>query len=256
MSTPAKLPTPDLPWPLIRAGVELIATREGCRLAAYQCVAGIWTCGWGETDGVTPRTRWTQAYADERFCDALTERTDQVLALCTAPPSDSQLAAMVSLHYNVGHAAFAKSSVLRAHNRGDTQAAARAFGLWNKARVNGQLQVVAGLTARRAAESALYLTPDPDAAPDPMPQAVAPESTLAASPINRTGALVAGSGVLAMANEVQQSLGPVGATLATTKTILTDSLGIAPGLVLPIVLVAAGAAVMWWRHRQRRDGWA
>jgi hypothetical protein len=48
---------------------------------------------------------------------------------------------------------------LRKHNEGDYDAAARAFGLWNKAKnpATGQLQVLRGLTARRAAESALYL---------------------------------------------------------------------------------------------------
>lgn len=33
-------------------GVELIARYEGCRLQAYKCPAGVWTIGYGHTDGV------------------------------------------------------------------------------------------------------------------------------------------------------------------------------------------------------------
>jgi hypothetical protein len=73
-------------------------------------------------------------------------------------------------------------AALRPQNRGDHAAAARAFGLWNKARVNGKLTELRGLTSRRAAEAALYLRPS-DGKPAPMPQAVAPESRIAASPI-------------------------------------------------------------------------
>ena len=58
------LPDPALPWPLPLPAVALIAEREGCRLRAYRCPAGVWTCGWGETSGVTPETVWDQAEAD------------------------------------------------------------------------------------------------------------------------------------------------------------------------------------------------
>lgn len=33
-------------------GVELIAKYEGCRLEAYKCPAGVWTIGYGHTEGV------------------------------------------------------------------------------------------------------------------------------------------------------------------------------------------------------------
>lgn len=32
-------------------GVELIARNEGCRLKAYTCPAGVWTIGYGHTEG-------------------------------------------------------------------------------------------------------------------------------------------------------------------------------------------------------------
>ena len=252
----ARLPSRDLDWPIAWAGVALIAEREGCRLVAYRCPAGVWTCGWGETEGVTPRTRWTQAYADERFRDALAERAAAVLAMCQREPTDHQLAALVSLAYNIGNEALRRSSVLRAHNRGDDQAAARAFALWNKARVDGQLRVLPGLTARRAAEAALYLQPDPEAPPEAMPQAVAPESTIAASPIATSGAVTAGAGALALVSEAQAQIQPVGDLLRGLRSICVDVLGVPPSAGLAVVLLAAGGAVVWWRWQQRRQGWA
>lgn len=251
-------PLPDLtlPWPIPLPAVALIAEREGCRLRAYRCPAGVWTCGWGGTDGVTPATTWTQAEADQRLCSSLTTRALQVAAACTQHPSPHQLGAMVSLQYNIGAAAFAGSTVLRAHNRGDWQAAARAFTLWDKARVNGVLTALPGLTARRAAEAALYLAPEPDAPHEPMPQAVAVESSIAASPIAKGGAVTVGAGVVTGLAEAAGSLQGLAEPIRQARALLVDTLGVPPSWILPLVLVAAGWLVLRWRLQQRTDGWA
>lgn len=251
-----KLPDPTLPWPIPMAGVALVAEFEGCRLSAYRCSAGVLTCGWGETDGVTPRTKWTQAYADQRFCESLTERADAVLALCIHPVTGNQLAALTSLSYNIGVAGLRGSTVMKCHNRGDEQAAARAFALWNKARVNGVLVALAGLTRRRAAEAALYLKPDDESHQEPMPQAVAGETPLAASPIARSGAAAGAVGLLAMAQEAGGQVESVASVARTAKDVAVNTLGIPPGAFLPIVLVLAGGTALWWRAKQRKDGWA
>ena len=251
-----KLPDPGLPWPICMDGVALVAEAEGCRLKAYKCPAGIWTCGWGETDGVTPTTVWTQEHADQRFCDSLTERTHQVLALCTLHPTDNQLAAMVSLSYNTGMAGFAQSSVLKAHNRGDHQSASRAFGLWNKAKVGGVLTVLAGLTARRAAESALYLKPEPEEAPAAMPQAVQAESRIAASPTVQAGTAATITGAIAIVGQAGDQVAAVGATIKAAKSLFTETLGIPADWFLPLVLVIGGAVVLYNRAKQRSGGWA
>lgn len=264
-----KLPDPAMPWPIPLAGVALIAESEGCALVAYKCPAGVWTCGWGETAGVGPKTRWTQAYADQRFCDSLSERTEAVRALVTVETSDNQLAALVSLAYNIGNAALAKSSALKAHNRGDFPAAARAFGLWNNATVGGALTVLPGLVTRRAREAALYLTPDEGAARAPIPQAVAPESSLARSPMMTAGgALPVVSGVVAAASEVAapdpvaavsqagQQASTVQTALGSVKGLVVDTVGIPASWWMPLVLIAAGATVIYWRHKQRSGGWA
>ena len=53
------------------AGIALIKHFEGCRLKSYRCPAGVWTCGWGTTDGVTEDTEWTQEEADLRLAEDL-----------------------------------------------------------------------------------------------------------------------------------------------------------------------------------------
>lgn len=249
-------PDPSLTWPIPAAAVELIASSEGCRLKAYRCPAGVWTCGWGETVGVSPVTAWTQAEADARLLESLTGLSLKVIAVCTREPAPNELGAMCSLAYNIGMGAFAKSTVLRAHNAGDSQAAARAFSLWDKATVRGVLQALPGLTARRMAEAALYLTPDDGSPKLRMPQAVAAETSLAKSPIARSGAVAAGTGALGLVGQAGEQLGQVGTVTQQAKTLVVDTLGVPAGAFLPVVLVTVGGAVVWWRLKQRREGWA
>lgn len=283
MLTATQLPDPKLPWPINMDGVALIAETEqgpggGVALRAYRCPAGVWTCGWGETDGVGPNTKWSKAYADSRFCDSLEERAAAVKSSVTYHTTDNQLAALVSFAYNVGIAGFRRSGVLAAHNRGDHQAAARAFALWNKATVGGVLTVLPGLVTRRAREAALYLTPDAHAVHTyVMPQAVEPESSLARSPIASGGAVTVATGVATAvfqepAKEVPataalpvsiatvESAGKNASTVKTTvqqvRELAVDTLGIPPGAFLPVVLVVVGSVVIFWRRKQRRDGWA
>lgn len=252
----SRLPDSSLPWPIVMPAVALIAERESCRLRAYRCPAGKWTCGWGETDGVGPDTVWTQEEADQRFLRSLHKFSGAVNAACTTAPSPMQLGAMTSLAYNIGLKGFEGSTVLRAHNRGDFQAAARAFGLWNKATVDGVLQVLNGLTSRRAAEAALYLAPELDAPPERMPQAVQAESSVASSQIAQSGAATAGTGLLVLLGQVKDWLGPVGEWFKSVRSLFGDSVGLSPDWVLPVALVVFGLAAVYWRLKQRKNGWA
>ena len=141
-------------------GLALVKEFEGCKLDAYQDVAGIWTIGYGHIRGVQPGMRISQTEAEQTLLDDLLG-TEAVVDAATGnvPTSDNQFAAMVVLCFNIGSANFRGSTVLREHLAGHTDAAADAFLMWNKARVDGVLQPVTGLTNRRSAERALYLTP-------------------------------------------------------------------------------------------------
>ncbi|MEO8715976.1 MAG: lysozyme [Acetobacteraceae bacterium] len=148
-----------MPRSINQAGLTLIEHFEGLRLDAYQDVAGIWTIGYGHTRGVFPGMRFTAAQAQQALQDDLITAEAAVgSAVAGAHTTDDQFAAMVSLCFNIGSGNFRSSTVLREHLAGDFPAAANAFLMWNKATVNGVLTVVAGLTARRTAERALYLS--------------------------------------------------------------------------------------------------
>lgn len=273
MPTKQTLPTPTLAWPIAWEAVKLIALSESLQLRAYKCPAGVWTCGWGETDGVKPGMVWTKAYADKRLLESLIEYKDRVLDLCKVAPTATQLGALVSLAYNIGLGALAKSSVLKAHNRGDRQAAARAFGLWNKAKVGGKLQALPGLTLRRAKEAALYLTPVVEAeagaasveAPT-MPQAVQAESALVKSPIMQSGAATAATGALTLlssiaepAKQAQEHLQTVTATATqahATASTVANLLGVQPLTLVAVAMLVAGCVAVYWRFKQRREGYA
>lgn len=134
-------------------GLALIKHYEGCRLQAYRDAVGIWTIGYGDTKNVQPGLVITQAEADQRLCDRLAaEFVPEVLAALNAPPLQCQLDAMVSLAYNIGTGAFARSTLLKFVNRAQPDAAADQFPRWDKA---GGVSL-RGLRRRRAAERALF----------------------------------------------------------------------------------------------------
>jgi lysozyme len=238
------------------AAVAEIAESEGLRLVAYRCPAGVWTIGWGETDGVRPGDRCTKDEADRWLCEDLTERVRAVRDLCKVEPAPNELGAMVSLAYNIGLGGFAKSTVLRAHNAGDRVSASRAFGLWNKARdpKTGVIdpEGLPGLTARRAREAALYLQPEVGQPVEPMPQAIEAESKATASPINKSGVAAVGAGVVGLLSEASSGLL---APFSAVRTLLVDTLGVPTNLILPSMLVIVGVAVVYWRGKQRSKGW-
>jgi lysozyme len=249
------LPDPSLPWPIPMAAVAIGADYEGCYLKAYRCPAGIPTIARGRTTDVKMGDVCTQEQADRWFCEELTGFAANVRAACTIDPGDNELGAMTILAYNIGMGGFKQSTVLKCHNRGDYQAASRAFGLWNKAKVNGVLTELPGLTARRAAEAALYLKPENIEAAHAMPQAVEAESSLAASPINRGGLVAAGTGVIGALTDAGSSVASLKGPLGEVKTFVAETLGLPPSIWPYLVLAAVGLAVVWWRAKQRERGW-
>ena len=228
---------------------ERLKRLEGFREKAYIPVPGdVPTIGYGFTHGVKLGDVMTRAEADARLIEELRPYEMAVWQGCTNEPNQNEFDAMVLLCFNIGPGGFKRSTVLKAHNRGDHQAAARAFGLWNKS--GGK--VYAGLTRRRAEESALYLTPMPDDVSDPispeMPQRIDPESSMTQSPINRSAVVAGGTAAVATVAETAR-------TVADVK-YSTQALGEWLVPVLLIVVVALCGYVVWTRVKQRREGWA
>lgn len=110
------------------AGLNLIEKFEGCKLTAYQDVAGIWTIGYGHINDVQPGDTCTQDDAVAFLQNDVMDAEDFVNdAIGTVATTTNQFAAMVSLCYNIGRGNFRSSSVLRFHNQGNATNAAASF---------------------------------------------------------------------------------------------------------------------------------
>jgi len=140
----------------------------GCQ--AYRCPAGVWTCGWGCTEGVTANTRWTEAEATERLSREIAKFEKAVDQLVTVPLNQNQFDALVSFAYNCGIGALGESTLLKRLNVGDVQGAALQFPRWNR----GGGRVLQGLVNRRAREQALFMKPMQAPEVPAMPQSVDP----------------------------------------------------------------------------------
>ena len=187
-----------------------------------------WTNGYGSTKGVGPNEVWTEAEADRRLDVDLDWAQNAVERLVTVDLNDFQYGALVSLVFNIGEGAFAKSTLLKRLNEGDYEAAAERFGDFVKARnqETGKLETVQGLVNRRAVEKAFFLrgafvssnttepvevTPSSEKAATKDPQVVVPVTTATAA----TGA------VLSEAAAQVQPLAQYSDTIRTVFVILT-----------------------------------
>ena len=140
------------------AGLELIKTFEGLSLDAYLCPAGVWSIGYGHTNGVYERQHITQEQANTLLLDDLSEIEKWLSpALQGLNLSQNEYDACLSLAFNIGSHNFNKSTLKRFLINGDKSAAAGEFQRWNKARgPDGKLRPLAGLTRRRDAEYKLF----------------------------------------------------------------------------------------------------
>lgn len=210
-----------------------------------------WTVGYGETNGIDQHSVMTEMEAAQQLREQVDVYGKAVWDACTRKPNQNELDAMTHFAYNVGIGGFKGSSVLKAHNRGDAQAASRAFGLWNMS----QHVVSNGLTIRRAKEGAWYLEPVPGDAPDtqlaplvPMPQEVDPERPMSSLTINRAGTVAGGTAAVGAAAEVARTVADVKYSVASIGDWL-----------LPIALIAVVGLcgyIVWQRYKIRKDGWA
>ncbi|EOY8504120.1 lysozyme [Enterobacter cloacae] len=140
-------------------GIALIKQFEGCKLTAYQDSVGVWTIGYGWTqpvDGKPIRAGMTikQETAERLLKTGLVSYESDVSRLVKVGLTQGQFDALVSFTYNLGARSLSTSTLLRKLNAGDYAGAANEFQRWNKA--GGK--VLTGLTRRREAERALFLS--------------------------------------------------------------------------------------------------
>ena len=146
-------------------GLELVKHFEGCSLTAYKDEAGVWTIGWGHTglqhqDGTVYKGREiTSEEADWLLRYDMHQFENRVDSFLTVPTNDDQFSALVSFDFNTGK--INDSTLGRMVNQSDYIGASKQFTRWNKARVNGKLRILRGLTLRRQSEKNLFLGIEP-----------------------------------------------------------------------------------------------
>lgn len=137
------------------AGVELVAKYEGCRLTAYKCPAGVWTIGYGHTEGVKEGdTLASTEAAKELLGNDLKKYAGYVnncvqKGLIKFPLTQNQFDALTSFTYNCGNGNLQKLVSGR-----DAATIAEKLPLYNK----GGGKVLPGLVRRRAEEQSLFLS--------------------------------------------------------------------------------------------------
>lgn len=172
-------------WSINPIGLQLIKTFEQFMPQAYLCPKGLLTIGYGHvikpneqyqglalaTAKLTEPAAANLLQQDLRTFELGVWRLFQNLLppIITITPSPKQLngqhlnwhgfSALVAFAFNCGLAALERSRLRQCCLRYEFTAAAAEFLRWNKIVKNGQVIVLAGLTARRLQESQLFLTP-------------------------------------------------------------------------------------------------
>ena len=129
-------------------GLKLLMLREGKRNNAYLDTKGIPTIGVGHTSCVKIGDCWTddqildQLKIDVGICEKVVNDSVKV------PLNQNQFDALGSFIFNVGVAAFKKSTLLKVLNLGNYDEAARQFDRWH---------IPPEITSRRDSEKNQFL---------------------------------------------------------------------------------------------------
>ena len=141
-------------------GVDLVKEFEGLHelkedgmVYPYKCSAGVLTQGFGSTRGIKADQGWTTEYCEERLTKDLNEHAEAIKHYVTVPLTQNQYDALVSFIFNLGATAFRNSSLLKILNQNKYHEVPAQLMRWDKARVNGKLIPLAGLTRRRVPKS-------------------------------------------------------------------------------------------------------
>ena len=137
-------------------GIDLIKEFEGCVLKAYKCPAGVWTIGYGTTQGVRPNMVITQAQA-ETFLKRDIKPIERLLNGMGINYTQEQFDALTSWIYNLGAGAFKSSTMYRyiVAKRKDVEITDQMVR-W----VNSGERPLLGLKRRRVAEANMFIGRD------------------------------------------------------------------------------------------------
>lgn len=135
-------------------GKAIIRKYEGLSLSAYVCPAGVWTIGYGHTDGVRDGDVVDFEHAERLLTQDLFIAESAVQRLVTMPLNDNQFAALCSWTLNLGTENLRASTLLHLLNMGKYADVPAQMMRWNRCKN----KVLPGLTRRRRAEAMLWST--------------------------------------------------------------------------------------------------
>lgn len=249
------------------AGLALIKAFEGRALQAYRCPAGVWTIGFGHTSAagappVKPGMRISIDEAERILSNDIDIFEDGVAKLLRKARVNvvepHEFDAMVSLAFNIGLGAFARSTVLARYLRGDKAGAGAAFSFWVKA--NGQ--TLPGLVRRRKAEAKLFAgkVGEANAVADrgfgPMAQKVDAPKPPKGMASSKTGnaAVAAGAGGAAVVVDAAGKAIEQANKARDTAQQAGEVFGLSgsTALLIGAGLIIVGAAIFIWWDRRRR----
>lgn len=140
-------------------GLQIIREFESLRLEAYLCPAGVWTIGYGHTDGVKRGDKITK-YMAEEYLKMDARNCERALAKYVIPKiNQNQFDALVSFTFNIGTGyKFQQSTLLKKVNANPMdESIAYEFSRWKHDKNGVEL---AGLVRRRKMEADLYFSKD------------------------------------------------------------------------------------------------
>lgn len=125
-----------------------IALNEGYRGDAYKDAVGVPTVGYGETKGVTMKSKTTPDRALVQLLSSANSHADDIRQCIKVPLHQHEFDAYVSLAYNIGAKNFCRSTLVKKLNTRDYPGACTEIRRWNRA--GGK--VLPGLVNRREKE--------------------------------------------------------------------------------------------------------
>lgn len=154
---------PSLGYGWALKATQLIQEMEGFRPTVYSCQAGKATIGYGFTDkNLVAKGKMTKDEANNILNVKVLAAGRRIRRLVgeDVELSDGQLAALISLYFNIGDGNFKNSTILKVVRSGQLEAAPSAIRMWVKYtdKKSGNKLTSKGLVMRRAREIKLWLT--------------------------------------------------------------------------------------------------
>lgn len=135
-----------------KQGEELTESFEGVRLTAYQDSVGVWTIGYGHTEGVHEGMTCTQAQAEEWLVGDVAFTVSYINKRLTSAVTQGEFDALVDFTYNLGVGTLERSGILTSINEGKHDEVAALIPQYDHA---GD-KVLPGLLRRRDEEVAEF----------------------------------------------------------------------------------------------------